>query len=147
MLYLWGVMTPTTVHGHLRFFQLTAWRVWPYWVLPVILRRQWNWQLFSYSITTIIVSHFKIKSRKCVHIFILLTALLPRDKKICPRRTREHEVNRFKSSAFAIFKVSRRYRLKFITNSMWYSRKTVQPLVFLFISIFFSHLDNENSLT
>ena len=37
---------------------------------------------------------------------------LPRDKNMCPRSTRAQTVSRFKSSALAIFNVSRRYRLK-----------------------------------
>lgn len=41
----------------------------------------------------------------------ILSRLFPRDKKICPSKTNEHEVSLFKSSAFAIFKVSLKYRL------------------------------------
>jgi hypothetical protein len=36
---------------------------------------------------------------------------LPSDKKIWPSSTREHDVRRFRSSALAIFSVSRKYRL------------------------------------
>ena len=36
---------------------------------------------------------------------------LPKDKKMCPSRTRAHTVKRLRSSAFAIFSVSLRYRL------------------------------------
>ncbi len=32
----------------------------------------------------------------------------PRERKMCPRRTREQEVSRLRSSAFAILSVSRR---------------------------------------
>ena len=38
--------------------------------------------------------------------------VFPRDRKIWPNSTSEQDVNRFKSSALAIFKVSRRYLLK-----------------------------------
>ena len=38
--------------------------------------------------------------------------VFPSDKNICPSNTKEHDVNRFKSSALAIFKVSLRYLLK-----------------------------------
>jgi hypothetical protein len=37
---------------------------------------------------------------------------LPKERKIWPNRTREQDVRRFRSSAFAIFNVSRRKRLK-----------------------------------
>ena len=40
------------------------------------------------------------------------TWLLPRDRKMWPSRTREQDVSRLRSSAFAIFSVSRKYRLK-----------------------------------
>ena len=36
------------------------------------------------------------------------TWLLPSDRNMCPRRTNEHDVSRFKSSAFAILRVSLR---------------------------------------
>jgi len=38
--------------------------------------------------------------------------LFPNERKICPKSTRLQEVSLFKSSEFAIFKVSLRYRLK-----------------------------------
>lgn len=45
-----------------------------------------------------------------VTMFMLSRELLI-DKKICPSRTSEHDVSLFRSSAFAIFNVSRRYLL------------------------------------
>lgn len=38
----------------------------------------------------------------------MLSRLLPNEKKMCPRSTSEHEVRRFRSSAFAILSVSRK---------------------------------------
>lgn len=38
--------------------------------------------------------------------------LFPNERNICPKSTRLHEVSLFKSSEFAIFNVSLRYRLK-----------------------------------
>lgn len=38
--------------------------------------------------------------------------VLPNERKMCPSNTREHEVSLLRSSAFAIFRVSRRNRLK-----------------------------------
>lgn len=46
-----------------------------------------------------------------INIYYLLTLLLPSEKNICPKRTKEQDVKRFKSSAFAIFRVSLKYRL------------------------------------
>jgi hypothetical protein len=37
---------------------------------------------------------------------------LPRDRKMCPSKTNEQEVSRLRSSALAIFSVSRRKRLE-----------------------------------
>ena len=37
---------------------------------------------------------------------------LPNERKMCPSSTKEQEVRRFKSSALAIFRVSRRNRLE-----------------------------------
>ena len=43
---------------------------------------------------------------------------LPKDRKMCPKRTRAHTVNRLRSSALAIFSVSLRYLLKSQKNIM-----------------------------
>ena len=42
--------------------------------------------------------------------------VFPNDKNMCPNKTNEHEVSLFKSSAFAIFNVSRRYLLLITYN-------------------------------
>lgn len=46
----------------------------------------------------------------------ILSRLLPSDKKMWPSNTKEHDVKRFRSSAFAIFSVSRKYRLHSSTS-------------------------------
>lgn len=43
---------------------------------------------------------------------LLLSFLFPNERKIWPSKTNEQEVNLFKSSALAIFKVSLKKRLK-----------------------------------
>ena len=39
--------------------------------------------------------------------------VFPSDRNICPSKTKEHDVNLFKSSALAIFKVSLKYLLNY----------------------------------
>lgn len=72
--------------------------------------------------------------------------LFPNERNICPKSTRLHEVSLFKSSEFAIFNVSLRYRLKIVLyidtqiilyiteNKLFYLHfSTFQEIKFLYI--------------
>ncbi len=66
-----------------------------------------------------------ILAASCIAGFTIFRAswLLPSDKKMWPSSTREQDVKRFRSSAFAIFRVSRKYRLQTSTRWEWFSLK------------------------
>ncbi len=54
----------------------------------------------------------RVKERYNKRHGCVITWLFPNDRKIWPSSTNEHDVNLFRSSEFAIFNVSLRYRLK-----------------------------------
>jgi hypothetical protein len=60
----------------------------------------------------------------------MLSLLFPNERNICPKSTNEHEVKRFKSSAFAIFNVSLKYLLQNkIENDAQLCRNKIRTLL------------------